>query len=90
MKTGDEFIRMFLQFDEIFSMSACLLWLLYLFGDLKGAGMMDDSWISIVGRGLVTLFAAGPGVTVGLGWWWREQLLATEWHEGAIVVEKTK
>jgi hypothetical protein len=90
MKTGDESVRLFLQFDEIFSMSACLLWLLYLFGDLKRAGMMDDSWISIVGRGLVTLVAAGPGVTVGLGWWRREQLLATEWHKHATVVGKMK
>jgi hypothetical protein len=88
MKTGDEYIRLFLQFDEIFSLGACMLWLLYLFGDLKRVGMMDDDWISIVGKGLVTLAAAGPGVTIGLGWLWRERLLATKWHKDAIVSGK--
>lgn len=84
-KTDDEFIRLFMQFDEIFFTAACMLWLLYLFGDLKRAGMMNASWLSIVGTGLVTVIAAGPGAAFGLGWWWREQLLATEWHKDAIV-----
>lgn len=90
MKTGEDYIRLFLQYDQIFSMGACMLWLLYLFGDLKRAGMMDASWASIVVRGLVTLVAAGPGVTFGLGWWWREQLLATKWHKDAIVARSSK
>ncbi|KAF9690833.1 hypothetical protein EKO04_011252 [Ascochyta lentis] len=89
-KTGDEYIRLFLQFDELFSLGACMVWLLYLFGDLKRAGMMDDSWAVIVGKGLVTLVAAGPGVTVGLGWLWREKLLATRWHMDAVVSGKSK
>lgn len=90
LETGDDFIRTFLQFDQIFSMGACMLWLLYLFGDLKRAGMMDASWPSIVGRGLATIVLAGPGVAFGLGWWWREQLLATRWHKDAIVAAKAK
>ena len=90
MKTGDEYIRLFLQFDGIFSLGSCMLWLLYLFGDLKRAGMMDDSWSSIVGKGLVTLLVAGPGVTIGLGWLWRERLLATKWHKDAVVSQKSK
>ena len=89
-KTEDEFIRMFMQFDWIFFMSACMLWLLYLFGDLKSAGMMDASWVSIIIRGLITFVAAGPGVVFGLGWWWREQLLATRWHKDALVAAKSK
>ncbi|KAF3006804.1 hypothetical protein E8E13_010424 [Curvularia kusanoi] len=84
-KTDDEFVRLFMQFDEIFFMTACMLWLLYLFGDLKRAGMMDSSWISIVSMGLATIIVAGPGATFGLGWWWREQLLATKWHKDAVV-----
>jgi hypothetical protein len=88
-KTGDEFIRLFLQFDEIFSFGAFFLWLLYLFGDLKRAGMMADSWISVVGKGVATLVVAGPGVTAGLGWLWRERILATKWHKDAIVSTKS-
>lgn len=87
-KTGDEFIRLFLQFDEIFSMGACFLWLLYLFGDMKSAGMVTDSWLSILIKGVATLVVAGPGVTVGLGWLWREHILATKWHKDAIVPGK--
>ncbi len=90
VRTPDEFIRLFLQFDQVFSMGSCLLWLLYLFGDLKRAGMMANSWVDIIARGLITLAVVGPGATVGLGWWWREQLLATKWHKDAVVAGKSK
>lgn len=81
---------MFLQFDEIFSMGACFLWLLYLYGDMKKAGMMNDSWISIILKGTISLVSLGPGVTVGLGWLYRERLLATRWHRDALVPKKVK
>jgi hypothetical protein len=77
-QTGDEYIRMFIQFDEIFSMGACFLWLLYLYGDMKQANMMADSWLSIVLKGVISLTVFGPGVTVGLGWLHRERLLASK------------
>jgi hypothetical protein len=89
-QTGDEHIRLFLQFDEIFSMGAGFLWLLYLFGDMKKAGMMEDSWISIILKGVATFAFAGPGVTIGLGWLWREKTLATKWHKDALVPGKEK
>jgi hypothetical protein len=89
-QTGDEYFRMFLQFDELFSLGACLLWLLYLYGDMKKAGMMEDSWIGILLKGVVSLVALGPGVTVGLGWLYRERLLATKWHKDALVPGKVK
>ncbi|KAF1834748.1 hypothetical protein BDW02DRAFT_568714 [Decorospora gaudefroyi] len=84
-QTGDEYIRLFMQFDQAFSMAACFLWLLYLFGDMKKAGMIDDSWITIILKGIATLAVAGPGVTIGLGWLWREKTLATKWHKDALV-----
>ncbi|KAJ4361867.1 hypothetical protein N0V83_010808 [Neocucurbitaria cava] len=87
-QTGDEYIRLFLQLDQHFSFGACFLWLLYLFGDMKKAGMMTDSWLSIIFKGAATLVLVGPGVTVGLGWLWREQILATKWHKNAIVPGK--
>jgi hypothetical protein len=88
-QTGDEYVRLFMQCDEIFSMGAVFLWLLYLYGDLKTAGMMDDSWLSVLLKGSVLLAVGGPGVTVGLGWLYRERLLATRWHKGAMVPGKT-
>jgi hypothetical protein len=87
-QSGDAYIRMFLQFDEIFAFAACFLWLLYLYGDMKKAGMMNDSWIGILVKGVVSLVAFGPGVTVGLAWLYREKLLATKWHKDALVPGK--
>jgi hypothetical protein len=87
-QTGDEYVRLFMQCDQIFSMGAMLLWLLYLYGDLKTAGMMDDSWLSVLFKGTVLLAVGGPGVTVGLGWLYRERLLATRWHKDALVSGK--
>jgi hypothetical protein len=84
-QTGDEYIRMFLQFDQIFAIGACFLWLMYLYGDMKTAGMMEDSWVSIVLKGAASLVVIGPGATVGLGWLYRERLLATKWHKHALV-----
>jgi hypothetical protein len=86
-QTGDEYIRMFMQFDEIFAMSACFLWLLYLYGDMKRVGIMDDSWINIVSKGTFLLVTLGPGATVGFGWLYRETLLS---NNHANVSEKVE
>ncbi|KAH8719235.1 FAD binding domain protein [Phaeosphaeriaceae sp. PMI808] len=89
-KSGDDYIRMYMQFDEIFSMGALLLWLLYLYSDLRKAGMIKDTWTSIVLKGVISLFTLGPGVTVGVGWLYRERLLATKWHKDALVPVKVQ
>jgi hypothetical protein len=84
-QSGHEYIRMFMHFDQLFSMGACFLWLMYLYGDLKTAGMMDDSGFSIILKGAILLVTTGPGVTVGLGWLHREKILATRWHKDALM-----
>jgi hypothetical protein len=89
-QSGDEHIRMFFQFNELFCMGACFLWLLYLYADMKRARMMDDTWLGILLKGTILLGALGPGVTVGLGWLHRERLLATRYHKDALVVEKAQ
>ncbi|KAH7082317.1 FAD binding domain protein [Paraphoma chrysanthemicola] len=89
-QNGDQAIRMFLQFDEIFSFGACFLWLLYLYADMKRAGMLDDSWISIVVKGTALLIAFGPGVAIGIGWAYRESVLATRHHRDALVPDKAR
>jgi hypothetical protein len=87
-QTGDAYVRMFLQFDEIFAVGACFLWLLYLYSDMKKAGMMVDSWTGITLKGMASLVTLGPGVTIGLGWLYREKLLATKWHKDALVARE--
>lgn len=80
-----ESMRNFVQWDHIFCFGSAYLWLAYLFNDLKRAGMVQHSWLIIVGTAVVTTLAFGPGVTVGLGWLCREDVLANKRHKGAIV-----
>ncbi|KAL2132247.1 hypothetical protein VTI74DRAFT_4042 [Chaetomium olivicolor] len=85
--TLTEFTGDFLRWDEVFSFAAHLLWLGYLFWDLRVAGMLREGWLSVVMMGLVSLVVVGPGATVGLGWLWREHILATRRHKDALTPE---
>ncbi|SPQ25384.1 76920dad-2e05-476e-8657-376aa0d4bde4 [Thermothielavioides terrestris] len=82
-----EFTREFLKWDEVFGFGSHLVWLAYLFGDLAEAGMLREGWLTAVGLGLVSLLAVGPGATLGLGWLWREHILATRRHKAALTPE---
>ena len=82
-----DFIRDFLRYDQVFAFGPGLLWLLYLFGDLKHAGMMTAGWARILLSGLVTIVVLGPGATLGIGWLWREQILAEKRHKTALTEE---
>ncbi|KAG7103743.1 FAD-dependent monooxygenase andE like protein [Verticillium longisporum] len=75
-------IRLF----EIHAIFAVLLvWLLYLFSDLKRAEIVRWSWPTLLVCIATALCLFGPGVTVGMGWLVRERLLATRSHKDAIV-----
>ncbi len=80
-----ECARGVLQFDYLFCWASALLWLGYLFADMKHAGMVQQSWGTILGAAALTTFGLGPGVAVGLGWLWRENVLVTKRHGAAIV-----
>jgi hypothetical protein len=84
-QTDVALIRVLPQLDWILSMAACFSWLMYLYHDMKSVTMMHNSWLSIILGGAMSVVAFGPGVTVGLGWLYREQLLASEWHKDALV-----
>jgi hypothetical protein len=79
------YLRMALQYDHLFCWATALLWLGYLFGDMKHAGMVTQSWLKLIAAMSLTLFAFGPGATLGLGWLWREDILITKRHKGAVV-----
>ncbi|KAH6705935.1 hypothetical protein EV126DRAFT_490703 [Verticillium dahliae] len=75
-------IRLF----EIHAIFAVLLvWLLYLFSDLKRAEIVRWSWPTLLVCIATALCLFGPGVMVGMGWLVRERLLATRSHKDAIV-----
>ena len=79
-----ENLRNFIQYDFLFSFGSAFLWLGYLFSDMKNAGMVNTSWSRIIPTAALTTLALGPGAAVGLGWLWREQILATKRHKAAI------
>ncbi|KAH7402239.1 hypothetical protein DE146DRAFT_459836 [Phaeosphaeria sp. MPI-PUGE-AT-0046c] len=89
-QSGHDSVRLFMQFDQICSFGASFLWLLYLYGDMKKAGMMHNSWTSILLKGVITILALGPGTAVGLGWLHRERILSTRWHKDALMPRQAK
>jgi hypothetical protein len=62
--------------------SSSLLWIMYLFNDLQRAGMVRRDWVFTIGASSILL---GPAATIAWFWTWRETLLATKRHWGAIV-----
>jgi hypothetical protein len=82
------FAREFLKFDEIFLFGNTFLWLGLLFWDLKHAGMLNTCWFQLLGYLLVSVVALGPGATAGLGWLWRENILASTRHKDAVVEDR--
>lgn len=77
--------RNVLQYDQLFSFGSALLWLGYLFGDLKRAGMVQQSWTKIVMAAAATVLVLGPGAAVGIAWLWREEVLVSKRHKSAVV-----
>jgi len=78
----------FLRFDSAFLFGNTFLWLGYLFWDIKHAGMLSVGWARIVGYAVAGVVLLGPGAAAGLGFLWREELLATRRHWGAVTEEK--
>jgi hypothetical protein len=68
-------LRWGLQCDHIAAFGSSLLWLLYLFADLKRGGMTDQSWLFILASGVATTFCFGPGASLAAGYLWRESML---------------
>lgn len=65
--------------------ASSLFWTVLLFTDLKQAGMLRWSWLSLVGMFGVSAVLVGPGASLGLMWLYREYTLATKRHKGALV-----
>jgi hypothetical protein len=81
------FTREFLKFDQISLFGSTYLWLGYSFWDMKSAGMIKTSWVRLLSGLLASTVLLGPGATTGIGWLWREQILATKRHKHAITEE---
>ena len=61
-----------------------IFWELLLYKDLKDAGMAHIGRIPLISVFCLSLSLVGPEATVLVGWMWREEILATRRHKGAI------
>lgn len=80
-------VREFLKFDEISLLGNTFIWLGYFFWDMKAAGMVETSWLQLLSYLITSTLFLGPGATAGLGWLWREHILANRRHKDAITEE---
>lgn len=78
-------IRQILQWDWLIIFSACFIWLAYSFWDLKAAGMVKQSWLTLFAGCAASFATVGPGATFAAGWSYREYCLAYRRHKNAIV-----
>jgi hypothetical protein len=84
------FTRDFLKVDELFLFGNTFLWLSYLFRDLKHAGMINTTWLSLVLYCGCSVILFGPGATVALGWLYREDAITNKRHKGALTQLTTR
>jgi hypothetical protein len=75
-------LRLIVKYDYLTSYGAVLLWLGLSFRDLKAAGIMDTSWVVMLGLGGLAALGLGPGSMLMLGWCVREQVLASRGGRG--------
>jgi hypothetical protein len=89
-KLANDFIsqsRYILQWDQVCSCGAAMLWLLYSFIDLKRAGMAEMSYINAIVSMIAAVACFGPGATFALGWLYREEILLNKNHKSAVTKE---
>lgn len=70
--------RTYFQISHLVTLGSALLWLVYLFADLKNADLVEQSWIFLLAIGGAITLCSGPGVTLAAGWYWREHILLRE------------
>jgi hypothetical protein len=68
-------MRKYFQISHLATFGSALMWLVYLFAELKGAELMPQSWMFILSMGCLTTVCFGPGATLAAGWYWREEIM---------------
>lgn len=64
------------------------IWLTLLYIDLRAAGMLPRSLLTVAFVAGVGAIVLGPAASVGLGWLWRENCLVKERHRSAVTRER--
>ncbi|KAF2144829.1 uncharacterized protein K452DRAFT_306590 [Aplosporella prunicola CBS 121167] len=74
-----------LKYNYICFTASSLIWIVLLFWDLKAAGMVRQSWLTVVGLLCCAAAVFGPGAAAAAGWLWREEVIATKRHKDALI-----
>jgi len=82
-----QLIGRFLQYDYIFLFGSVYVWLVYSFWDLRAAGMFKEGWTRFFAFSMLATMVGGPSVACAGLSLWREHILATRRHWGAITKE---
>ncbi|KAL1842350.1 hypothetical protein VTJ49DRAFT_5518 [Mycothermus thermophilus] len=86
----ERFASEFLRWDQVFAFGSHLAWLAYLFWDMRKVGMLGEGMLKTVILGAVLVPLVGPGATLGIGWLFREHILATRRHKDALTLESVR
>jgi len=63
------------QISHLSASGSALMWMIYLFAELKNADYVQQSWVFLLSIGSLTTLCFGPGATLAAGWYWREEIL---------------
>jgi len=96
------FSAQFLRWDWTFVFGSMAVWVgalyvkeapgrQYLPGVLKGKGRSSAlGWLGLLGLGVISAVLLGPGATIGIAWWWREEIRAEELEKAVLKNEVQK
>lgn len=79
-----------IQYNYLMAIASTYLWLLCFTWDAKVAGMVTQSWASVIAALTVAAIVLGPGGAVGAGFLWREFIVTEKRHKGALTSEKVR
>ena len=79
-----------LQYNYTIAILSTYLWLLYFVWDAKVAGMVTQSWLTVLAAVALATVVLGPGGAVGAGFLWREYIITEKRHKGALTSEKVR
>jgi hypothetical protein len=71
-------MRRHFQISHLSALGSSLMWLVYLFADLKNADLVQQRWTFLLSTGTLITLCLGPGCTLAAGWYWREEILRRE------------
>ena len=81
-------VQEFLKWDQIFFAGSSILWIIYMFVDLKEAEIETPSWITILCGLSAMSLVLGTGAATAMGWLWREEILVSRKQKKAATVER--